>query len=78
MPHQCPCKSDLPYDTCCGPYLSGEKSPLTAEAMMRSRYTAFTKVDVGYIERTRHPRSENKFNEKATRRWASESKWLKG
>lgn len=36
----CPCQSGLPYAKCCGPYHRGEAAP-TAEALMRSRYSAF-------------------------------------
>ncbi|MDR0401008.1 MAG: SEC-C domain-containing protein [Treponema sp.] len=36
----CPCLSGLPYEECCGPYISSAENPPTAEALMRSRYTA--------------------------------------
>ena len=45
-----PCQKYLPpapaaaprFATCCGPYLAGAAIPQTAEALMRSRYTAYT------------------------------------
>ena len=52
-PMQCVCGSDLPLIACCGRYLSGEPAP-TAEAMMRSRYTAFTLRDEAYLLSTWH------------------------
>lgn len=48
---QCRCGSGERFDTCCGPYLAGLPAP-TAEALMRSRYTAFTHGDGAYIART--------------------------
>jgi len=72
----CPCCSSLEYDACCGPYLAGERPAPTAEALMRSRYTAFAKGDIEYIHRTRHPRSGSVWDEKGVRRWSLESKWL--
>jgi len=72
----CPCCSNLELDACCGPYLSGEKAAPTAEALMRSRYTAFTTADIDYIRRTRHSRSNADWDEKETTRWATESEWL--
>lgn len=48
---QCRCGSGARLDACCGPYLAGLPAP-TAEALMRSRYTAFTFGDSAYIART--------------------------
>lgn len=36
----CPCCSEKEFDSCCGPYLEGIAQAPTAEALMRSRYTA--------------------------------------
>ncbi|GAA1890591.1 YchJ family protein [Lapillicoccus jejuensis] len=52
----CPCGTARPYGACCGPYLAGEPAP-TAEATMRSRYTAYAVGDVGHLVRTWHPRT---------------------
>ena len=53
----CPCGSPLPYDTCCGPLLRGERQAPTAEALMRSRYVAYATGDATYVWRTWHPRT---------------------
>lgn len=45
----CLCGSDLCYVECCGPYHSGEKFPTTAEALMRSRFTAYARRDAEYL-----------------------------
>lgn len=47
----CPCGSGRDFAECCGPLIAGEPAE-TAEALMRSRYTAFTLVDLDYIEKT--------------------------
>jgi len=50
----CPCQSQLPYEKCCGQYhKSGGHAP-TAEALMRSRYTAYVMGDAQYLFRTWH------------------------
>ena len=36
----CPCGTDKPLAECCGPILAGDVLAPTAEALMRSRYTA--------------------------------------
>jgi len=44
----------LAFDACCGPALAGEPAP-DAQALMRSRYTAFVRGDVAYLLATWHP-----------------------
>ena len=53
----CPCGLPQPYDNCCGRYHSGPTPAPTAEALMRSRYTAFVRLDAPYLLRTWHPRT---------------------
>jgi SEC-C motif-containing protein len=50
----CPCGLGDDYDACCGRFHAGAPAP-TAEALMRSRYTAFAIGDAGYLLRTWHP-----------------------
>jgi len=50
----CPCGGPS-LATCCGPFLAGEALPPTAEALMRSRYTAYTRRDEPYLLATWHP-----------------------
>jgi len=49
----CPCGSGWNLAACCRPYLAGQPAP-TAEALMRSRYTAFAIGDVAHLLRTWH------------------------
>ncbi len=51
----CPCHSGRPYILCCGPLLAGDLVALTAEALMRSRYTAYVSRDIAYLLRSWHP-----------------------
>lgn len=53
----CPCGLPAPYEGCCGRFHSSAATALTAEALMRSRYSAFAKGDTGYLLRTWHPRT---------------------
>ena len=50
----CPCNSGLSYVSCCSPLISGNKCAVTAEALMRSRYTAYVVKDVNYLLKTWH------------------------
>jgi len=51
----CPCGSGRQYAHCCGPAILGLAIPATAEALMRSRYTAFSLGDEAYLLKTWHP-----------------------
>lgn len=51
----CPCGTGKPFDRCCGLYLSGKAYPQSAEALMRSRYTAYVMGNLPYLRQTWHP-----------------------
>lgn len=51
----CPCGSNKNYNDCCGRYLDGSEAAPTAEALMRSRYTAYTLLREDYLRSTWHP-----------------------
>ncbi len=53
-PVDCPCGSDLAYAACCGPLHAGEPAP-TAEALMRSRYSAYALGLEPYLLASWHP-----------------------
>jgi SEC-C motif-containing protein len=52
---RCPCGRGATLDACCGPIVAGTKDAPTAEALMRSRYTAFALGDVEHLRRSWHP-----------------------
>ncbi|WP_437115557.1 YchJ family protein [Streptomyces griseoviridis] len=54
VPAGCPCGLPAPYDGCCGRFHRGAPAP-TPEALMRSRYSAFVRLDAPYLLRTWHP-----------------------
>lgn len=57
VPADCPCGLPAAYEACCGRYHAGTDAAPGAEALMRSRYSAFVRGDVGYLLRTWHPRT---------------------
>jgi len=72
----CPCGKGDSLESCCGPYLEGKKHPETAEALMRSRYTAFATGNVDYILDTHDPDRISDVDRKGTEQWARGSEWL--
>ncbi|MBW1893780.1 MAG: YchJ family protein [Deltaproteobacteria bacterium] len=73
---RCPCDSGKEYKDCCEPFLTGVSSAQTAEALMRSRYTAFSKGEVDYILQSLHPDKREQHEEKTIRNWALKSEWI--
>jgi SEC-C motif-containing protein len=71
----CPCGASQPYSECCEPFILGVNPVPTAEALMRSRYTAYTRCEVDYILRTTHPNQRNQDSETNLRQWAQKSVW---
>lgn len=72
----CPCGSGIAFARCCEPFLTGSALPETAEQTMRSRYTAYTRVDTAYLMATLHPDNRDEGDEESARTWAKESEWL--
>ena len=55
----CPCGLGDDYGACCGRLHAGAPA-LTAESLMRSRYSAFAVGDAAYLLRTWHPSARPK------------------
>ena len=51
----CPCGSGLEYAACCERYHAGLLVPPDAEALMRSRYSAYVRELESYLRATWHP-----------------------
>jgi len=71
----CPCGTSKPYSQCCEPLILGEQPALTPEALMRARYSAYTKTEVDYIIATTHPEKREDLQAEGIRRWSEESTW---
>jgi SEC-C motif-containing protein len=70
----CSCGSNISFEKCCGPILNGELAT-TAEALMRSRYSAFVHRKLDQIERTNAPEIAGDFNRAEAERLAEECDW---
>jgi SEC-C motif-containing protein len=68
----CPCGSGRRYSQCCQPWHDGAAAP-TAEALMRSRYTAYVLGMEGYLLSTWHPSTRP---EKLDLQAEGQPKWL--
>ena len=50
----CYCGSAISFEKCCEPILSGKLKATTAEAVMRSRYSAYATHNADYLIATTH------------------------
>jgi len=71
----CPCGTGISYADCCQPAITGVRPAETAEALMRSRYSAYVKVETDYIFETTHPAHREGYDTIGTKKWAEEAAW---
>lgn len=72
----CPCGSSKNYSECCGLFIQGTSLPPTPEALMRSRYTAYSQANIGYIIKTMKGKASKYFNAVDALKWTRKCNWL--
>lgn len=73
---QCYCGSLQNFIDCCEPIIKGVHKAVTAEDLMRSRYSAYTTHQADYLMATTHI-SQRKYHSKAEiLYWATSNSWL--
>ena len=73
----CPCCSGKSYGECCKPYHLKEKFAPTAEALMRSRFCAFTIPNGEYLMDTTLPEKRKYHNKEDLQEWGESNEWIK-
>jgi SEC-C motif-containing protein len=74
---KCPCGSGVDFGACCGGIVAGRRNAPTAEALMRSRYTAYVLKNVDHLVQTTHPDSREDDLASSIRKWMRQVEWLK-
>lgn len=74
MLKQCHCGYLLPYVNCCEPLHKGKHAD-TAEALMRSRYSAYVLKKVEYLIQTRHPKYQHLEDPKSLQHTFDTTQW---
>lgn len=77
MEKVCYCHSGKPFSECCEPYISGKTKPETAEALMRSRYSAYCIKNAEYLIATTHISTRKHHSKNDILAFASENHWVK-
>ncbi|MGB2129608.1 MAG: YchJ family protein [Flavicella sp.] len=73
----CACGSGLSYMVCCHPIHNSHAMATTAEALMRSRYTAFTKAMGDYLINTQHKSTRKPKEKSEIVSWARSVNWIR-
>ena len=71
----CPCTSGKTFGECCAPYLTGAKPAPTAEALMRSRYSAYATGNIDYLAATLTEETRPDFDRDAAVAWSGGATW---
>jgi len=73
----CYCGSNRKFESCCESYiLKREKAP-TAEALMRSRYSAYATHHANYLLETTHISTRNQHEVADILDWSKSNNWIK-
>jgi SEC-C motif-containing protein len=72
----CPCGSNDSFNQCCEPILDGVRKASSAEALMRSRYTAFAVGNVDYLIKTTAKEKRAKDDRKVLNQQVKSTTWL--
>lgn len=70
----CPCGIEKDYAQCCEIIHNDHTKALTAESLMRARYSAFVKNRIDFVAKTHSPGTSD-FDEKEAEIWATSSDW---
>ncbi|MCO5265450.1 MAG: YchJ family metal-binding protein [Lentimicrobium sp.] len=76
MTKPCPCGSGRSFNDCCHRIISGKHDALTSEELMRSRYTAFTLADTGYLMLSQHSSTRRPGEAQSLKKWAQSVQWM--
>ena len=71
----CYCGSDLSFEKCCEPILSGKLKATTAEVVMRSRYSAYATHNADYLIATTHSSTRATHSKDEILYWATSNQW---
>ncbi|MEQ1367715.1 YchJ family protein [Acinetobacter schindleri] len=72
----CPCGLGI-YESCCQPLHQGKRTAQTAEQLMRSRYSAFAKQEINYIQQTTALGQQRFLDMPEIAEWSRTNQWLK-
>lgn len=73
----CYCGNLQSFENCCQPYIIGIKKAPTAEALMRSRYSAYATQNADYLVVTTHSSTRKNHKKSDILEWSKSNQWIK-
>lgn len=73
---KCPCQSGKDLKDCCGPILDGSAKADTAEALMRSRYSAHVQGNFEHVANTHAKAAKADYNISAAQAQNKDTTWV--
>lgn len=73
----CYCGNNISYSQCCEKVHKNITEALTAEQLMRSRYSAFVLANGDYLMRSHHSSTRSLKEKKSIIEWAKSVQWIK-
>jgi SEC-C motif-containing protein len=73
----CYCGNSNSFQECCEPFINGIKNAPTAEALMRSRYSAFATGAADYLVNTTHISKRKFHNKSEILAWSHSNQWMR-
>jgi SEC-C motif-containing protein len=71
----CYCGSAISFKKCCEPILVGNQKAVTAEVLMRSRYSAYATHNADYLIATTHSSTRATHSKNEILYWATSNQW---
>jgi SEC-C motif-containing protein len=71
----CYCGSAFLFEKCCNPFINGNQKAPSAEALMRSRYSAYVVQNADYLIATTHVSTRENFSKEEILNWSQQNKW---
>lgn len=72
---QCPCNPSATFSECCSQLIKGERNAVSAEELMRSRYSAYAVGAIDYLLQTTYPANRKYYSRRSVRQWAEANQW---
>ncbi len=74
-PALCPCHCGKAWCDCCKSLIEGSRQALSAEQLMRSRYSAYATQAIDYLLDSTHPDTRASHNKQDIKNWAEDTNW---
>ena len=73
----CPCGSEITYEECCFKGHMAIETLVTAEQLMRSRYSAYVMADIDYLMKSHHSTTCPNNEKEEILKWTKSVKWIR-